>query len=333
MKRRDFLIGAAAVAAAGFARPVSGRAAQIGRQAALDRISMMTLNFQSILKVPDVEPGPNRTLELFDLPTMVADTYGVHKIEYQHYHIASTEPVYLRELRASLDKARSTGEQINLEFGALNISADRLRDRLLAIDLTKQFVDHAKILGVKRLMINQGQPTTVRKAHAIEALKRMSDYGKANNVIISVETRGGGGGGRGRAGGRGGRGAAARGGQAAAPPPPPPPPPPPGLPERGPATWQLLAEIIEGAGAYSNVDVGGAGAASQQELHDCLRRMFPFTANALHSRVNNANWDFATAIRFLETDLGYKGLYTIEAGGHDGTKAVYDVIMATLPAL
>ena len=314
MKRREFLMGAAAVAAGGFVRPVTGRAAQMGRQAALDRVSIMSLNFQSILKVPDTTPGPERTLELFDLPQMIADTYGVHKVELQHYHLASTEDAYLREFKTHLDRAKSTAEQFNVEFGPLNISAPRKRDRLQAIDLTKAFIDHAVILGVKKVMINQGQLTTLNKDVAIETLKTMSDYGKSKNVIVSVETRGGGGGGRGREG-------------------QPPPPPVPGLPTTSPETWKLLAEVTQGAGAKSNVDVGGARAANQQELHDCLRLMFPFTANTMHTRVN-ANWDLATAIKFLENDLGYEGLYTIETGGgHQGTKEIFDVVMATLPAL
>ena len=86
MKRREFLAGAA-VAAAGLIRPMTARAAQQARQAVLDRISIMSLNFQNILKVPDTNPSPDRTLELFDFPQMLADTYGMHKIEFQHYHL------------------------------------------------------------------------------------------------------------------------------------------------------------------------------------------------------------------------------------------------------
>jgi hypothetical protein len=78
------------------------------------------------------------------------------------------------------------------------------------------------------------------------------------------------------------------------------------------------------------VDVGGAGAPNQQELHDCIRTMFPFTAGSMHTRVNQ-NWDLATCIRFMEKELGWKGLYTIETGqGHAGTKEIYDVVVATL---
>jgi hypothetical protein len=321
MKRREFLLTATAGAAAVAGLSSTARAQAVSRasQAKLDRIAIMTLNFQQMLKVPDTEPGPNRTLELFDLPAMLADTYGVHKIEFQHYHIGSTEPAYLKDLRNAIEKSKSRMTQINVEFGAeLTFSVPSVRYRTMTVDLTKRWVDHAVALGAQRVMVNQGQPTHENKLWGIPALKLMADYGKSKNIIVSVETRGGGGGGRGRG--------AARAGAPAT----PPPPPPPGTPANSRERWMLLAEIIKAAGAYSNVDVGGAGAPNQQELHDCLRGMFPFTAGSMHTRVNQ-NWDLATAIRFLEKELGWKGLYTIESGGgHAGTKEIYDVVVATL---
>ena len=185
------------------------------RQSTLDRIAIMTLNFQSILKVPDTQDSPNRTLELSDIGEMLADTYGVHKVEFQHYHLASVEPSYFKDMRSKLEKSKSRATQINLEFSGLNISAPQQRDRLLAIDLTKMWIDHAVTLGAQRVMINQGQPTQENKVHSIPTLKAMADYGKSKNIIVSVETRGGGGGGRGR-GGQGGQAAPGAPGAAAA---------------------------------------------------------------------------------------------------------------------
>ena len=312
MKRREFLL----TAAAGLALPFDSPSARDAREplaqgrpkpSTLGRIAIMTLNFQRLLRLPDLPAEPQRTLELFDLPSMLADTYGVHQIEFQHYHIPSTEPSFLKELRSRIEKHRSRMTQINLEFGNLNMSAPELRNRLMATDLTKMWVDHAVMLGAARVMINQGQPTHDNKAYGIPTLKNMADYGKSKGIIVSVETRGGGG-----------------GGSAASTAPTSPPP------LTGPARWMLLAEIVETAGARSNVDVGGAGAANQEELHACLKRMFPTTANSMHARVNQ-NWDFATAVRYLEKDLGYKGIYTIESNNaHEGTKEIYDVIVATL---
>jgi hypothetical protein len=355
MNRREFLINSAAAAAAS-AAPITAWSRPQGanvKQSTLDRTAIMTLNFQSILKVPDVQDNPNRTLELFDVAEMISDKYGVHKVEFQHYHIPSTEPSYLKELRGRIEKSKSRMTQINLEFSELNMSAPRLRDRLMAIDLTKMWIDHAVMLGAQRVMINQGgpqgQPTHENKVYGIPTLKTMADYGRSKGIIVSVETRGGGGGRGGNRGagpgtapaaaaGAGAPGAPAAGTgsgsgsgpgtAAAAAPATPAPAPPPAL--TGPAAWQLLAEILKGAGAYSNVDVGGAGAADQAELHACLKTMFPMTAGSMHTRVNT-RWDLATAIKFLENDLGYKGLYTIEANnGHEGTQPIYDVVVATL---
>jgi hypothetical protein len=355
MKRREFLASAAAaVAAAGspavWAQPRAGI-----KPSTLDRIAIMTLNFQRILKVPDVPDAPDRTLDLFDVGEMIADKYGVHKVEFQHYHLASTEPSYLKELRSRLEKSKSRATQINLEFSGLTMSAPRLRDRLLAIDLTKAWVDHAVLMGAQRVMVNQGaqggtdpvMPTHQNKVYGIPALKTMADYGRSKGIIVSVETRGAGGGGRGRgnaagapAGGNAPGAAPAAAAPAAAAPaaaapaaaPPasgaPAAPPPPAM--SSPEVWALLLEILTAAGAHSNVDVGGAAARNQEELHQCLKMLFPVTAGSMHTRVN-ANWDLATAIKFLEHDLGYKGLYTIEAGnGHEGTQPIYDVVVATL---
>ena len=342
MKRREFLISAAAVATAAGSPTVWAQNAKPADRSKLDRIAIMTLNFQSILKVPDVEDNPNRTLELFDIAEMIADKYGVHKVEFQHYHIPSTEPSYLKDLRSHIEKSKSRMTQINLEFSGLTMSAPRQRDRLLAIDLTKMWIDHAAMLGAQRVMINQGaqggtanvMPTHENKVYGIPTLKTMADYGRSKGIIVSVETRGAGGGGnRGRGAGApstgSGQAPSTGAGQAPAPPAPAPAPPPaPAMPQ--PEVWALLAEILKGAGAYANVDVGGAGAANQDELHQCLRMLFPYNAGSMHTRVN-ARWDLATAIKFLEHDLGYKGLYTIEASnGHEGTQPIYDVVVATL---
>src|SRR4026208_1411502 len=117
MERREFLVTAAAGAAAiaGMSPRARAQAAQRASQAKLDRISIMTLNFQALLKVPATQPTPERTLQTSELPAMIPDTYGVHKVEFQHYHIASTEPAYLKDLRAAIEKAQSRMTQINVE--------------------------------------------------------------------------------------------------------------------------------------------------------------------------------------------------------------------------
>src|SRR5436190_7440183 len=147
MKRREFLMNAAAVAAVAATRRAWAQTPNQADPAKLARIAIMTLDFQSILKLPGQQPNPARTLDVFDIPQMYADTYGVHNIEIQHSHIASTEPSYLRDLRAQAEKTKSRISNINLEFGGMNISAADSALRVQAIDLTKRWVDHAVIVG------------------------------------------------------------------------------------------------------------------------------------------------------------------------------------------
>jgi hypothetical protein len=342
MKRREFLAAAAGAAVvAGVARsgwgqepaappPDPGRPASAD-PAKLARISIMTLNFGSILKLPGQNASPARTLDVFDLPQMYADVYGVHNIEFQHSHIVSTEPAYLKELRARVERVKSRITQINMEFGSMNISAADPVQRVQAIDLTKRWVDHAVILGCPRVMANQGQPSQENKAYTIATLKAMGDYAKSKGVKVSMETRGGGGGGR--RGGAAGTAAApsiAGGpppGGIASPPAPPTPPPAPAAPT-GPPAYVLLKEIIEGSGTYSNVDIGGVGAPNQQALHTAILALLPSSSGNMHIK-RSPNWDLPTAIKYT-VEIGYKGLYSIELNGHDATRDAYNVILANI---
>jgi hypothetical protein len=194
---------------------------------------------------------------------------------------------------------QSKATQLVVEFGALNITAPdhNFLPRLQTVDLTKVWIDRCVVLGCPRIMVNQGQPTPDNKPMAVETLKMMADYGKSQGVKVTMETRGNG----------GGRGAPAPAGDPA---------------------WVLLNEIAKSAGAYINIDLGGIGAANQDELHTALRALLPTTSGSMHTRLS-ANWDLATGIRFIES-LGYTGLYSIEAPGHERTRAVYDVILASI---
>jgi hypothetical protein len=308
LRRREFLLSATAVAGLAGLRRVSS---QDARQAKLARIAMMTLNFTTLLKTPGQPPGPERTLDLFDLPQMYADTYVVHNIELQHYHAASTEPSYYKELRSRVDKVKSRITQVVVEFGGLNISAPdhNFLPRLRAIDLTKVWIDRCVILGSPRIMVNQGQPSQDNKHYAIETLKAMGDYGASKGVKVNMETRGGG---AGRAAGAGAS-------------PPGATPSPAGVamaPAAAPAepAWVILNEIIEATGTYVNIDLGGIGAGSQEELHTGIRALIPRTSGSMHVK-RSAAWDLPTALRFISS-LRYEGLYSIEARGHDATRDI-----------
>jgi hypothetical protein len=318
MKRREFLVGAAA--AAGLVSSRNGWA-QARDEAKLRRVAIMSLCFNSILKNPSQPETPARTLDVMDLGQMLADRYGVHNVEMQHAHFPSTEPAYLKDFRERLAKMKSQVTNINLEFGPQNISAGDPALRQQAIDRTKEWIDHAVALGCPRIMINQGAPTQENKEIAIAALKAMGDYGKSKNIKVAMENRGGG----------GGRQSAPAPATTPANPAPPAPPANPAPP--APAAWTLLVEIIKGSGTWANCDLGNFP--DQETQHVGIRGMFPLTDGNCHVKLNPARYDLPAALALVK-QLGYTGLYSIEAGGgagtdpHQAVQNIYDVLLPNM---
>ena len=295
MKRREFLIGSAMAASAASAMraQTSDKPAPSPDKAKLDRVAVMTLAFNSVLKSPAHPDDPKRTLDILDAPQMIADRYGVHHVEVQHSHFISTEADYLKEFRERLRKAKSQMNQICLEFGILNISSPDPMLRVETIDLTKRWIDHAVDLGCPRVMVNQGTLAPEVRQAAIDTLKTINEYGKAKKVFVTMENRGGGGG-RGRAG------------TPAAPDAPPPP---------QQAPWQVVVEVIKAAGIWANPDVGNFP--DEEQRHAGLRVMYPLSSGSSHCHYAPERYSEADAIK-ISKEVGYKGLYSIEASANNG---------------
>ncbi len=296
MRRRDFL-ATSAMAVAG-----SGISFGQTREQRLERIAIMSLCFSSILKTPAFPNDKNRDLDVMDLPQMIVDRYGVHYVEMQHSHFLSTELSYLRDFKERMRKAKATMNQINVEFGPLNISATDPVLRLEAVDLTKKWLDHAAELGCARVMINQGTLAPEIRKEAIVAAKAMGDYGKTKKVFVTMENRGGG----------------------AAPAPVPGGPPPPYRP-----TWQDVVEVIKGAGIHANPDVGNFP--NEEARHAGLRVMYTMTSGSSHCHYAPERYSEADALKIAK-EVGYKGLLSIETGRNNGADP-YAATQSILEAL
>jgi hypothetical protein len=350
MKRRDFLVGTAGVVGAAGLGLAQGQAPAGGRQGApagrggggrgrggpanvpatkLARIAMMTLNHNSVMRTPwAANPNPNQTMTVLDLPQYYVDMYGIRDVEFQHGHLAkdtaNPDPEFFKEMKAKLDAAGSRANQINIEIGtmarmgpdgkAAALSGD---ERATWLATGKKWVDVAPILGIKRLMINQGALNEDSKAGVMSLWKELQDYARPKQIMISAETRGSG---PPQPGGRGGQGA---------PVPPPAPAKPLSEPERLRYVTGILNEVIEGAGGYWNLDFGGAGRfTTQQQLHDAIRLNLKRSAGSLHIK-SSPDWDIGRAVAFAES-IGYKGLYTIEVNPDPAIRIVYNTILANI---
>jgi hypothetical protein len=321
MNRRHFLVGAASGVAAftgiaGAQAPAAGQGQGAGRQGAapagrgrggpaavpewkLARVSIMTYNYNNMVYTPWQPASETRILNVLDIPQFYVDTYGVRNVEFQNSHVGQNRLPNLdlfRELKAKLDAVKSTARQINIETGLIGGMTPEAS--LAWVENTKQWVDAAPVLGVKRLMLNQGTLNQETKASVIATWKAAVEYAKPRGVMISAETRGGGGG---RAGADG-----------VVPPP----------------AWMLLEECIEAAGGHSNIDIGGAGAPSQDALHAAIKGMFPTTSGNMHIK-SSTNWDIGAAVRFTES-LGYRGTYSIEVSPDAAIRIVYNTILANV---
>jgi hypothetical protein len=351
MNRRKFLTGAAsgAAAVAGLtatgigqgqaptgagpapAAPAGGGRGRGGPPAnatpqKLARIGMMTLNHSGIIKLPWQEATPERTLNIFDVPKFYVDAYGVRNVEFQSNHVAqnqdSPDLAYIKELRASLDKAGAKANQINIEIGTMaqlgpdgKAAALAGEARAAWLARAKKWVDLAPVLGVTRLMHNQGALTDDSKAGVISLWKELQDYARPKGVMISGETRGSG---FPTVGGNRGQGT------------PPPPPPPMSNEERLRYVWGILWESTVAADAYTNLDFGGETRfLNQQELHAAIKGLLPRSAGSMHTRIS-PTWDLGTAIKYAES-IGYRGLYTIEVSQDAAVRVLYNAIIANLP--
>jgi hypothetical protein len=352
MNRREFLTTAATVAAttatglgqAPAQPPAQGREGARGGRGAipgrgrggpanvpaerLARVEIMTLNHDSIIKLPWREASPQRTLDIFDLPQFYVDAYGVKNVQFQSNQIAQDQDnldmSYIRELRAKLDAAGAKANQINIEIGTmarLNPQTGKAEalagdERAAWLTRAKKWVDMSPTLGVTRLMHNQGALTDDSKAGVTALWKELQEYSKPKGIIISGETRGS------SAPVAGARGQGGQGG---------PPPAAPAMPEKERLryVWGILWECTVGANGYTNLDFGGdTRFKDQQQLHDAIKGLMPRSAGCMHTRVS-PTWDLGTAIHYAES-IGYKGVYAIEVNDDSAVRIIYNAILANL---
>jgi len=291
VSRRHFLLSSAAALSA--ARGWGQRA----DQAKLDRVAVMSYSFESIIKSDERPNDPRKTIDILDFPGLIAQRYGIHHVEIQHYHFRSTEPGYLEEFRNRLKEAKSQMTQLVVEFDALNVSSPNPVLRVETIDLTKRWIDHAATLGCPRLMVNQGSLAPQVRPTAIDAFKKISAYAKTKNVYVTIENRDDppGEGGRAHAGAQ-------------------------------PADWHDEFEVIKAAGIWANPDPGGFP--NNQARMAGLRALYPLSSGSSHLQYNPRRWDEAKVIQ-LSKEVGYQGLFSIEAtsvNGRDPYAAVQTIV-------
>ncbi len=162
MNRRDFLFGSAAAAMSRLAW-----AQDAATQAKLDRISLLTNNFDGLL--PEVwgdwskQPAPLE-MNMMDLPDAVADRLHLHHLEVCNINLLSMEPSYIGEFKERMKKAKSSAVDLIVELdppatkyrGYISVCSPDPEIRAHAIEETKKWIDIAAVLGSPSIMPDQG---------------------------------------------------------------------------------------------------------------------------------------------------------------------------------
>jgi len=180
MNRRRFLLGSAAALPA-LAAPAGPRCVFPSEPRA--RLAVASYPFRK-----DVNPA-NGALKLLDFPKMVVERYQVRGIEPLDEHFPSTEPAYLAEFRAALQK---TGTHVvNIPVGRLHGSFydPDASKRAVAVENARKWVDVAVALGSPSIRVHiqavKGVPPDAVRAAA--ALAEVARYGREKNIVINLE--------------------------------------------------------------------------------------------------------------------------------------------------
>jgi len=138
-------------------------------------------------KSPSAVPV-SRQMELKDFAAHVAEKFNVHKIEPWSRIFPSTDPKYLEQFRAAVEKAHSAVVDIAVDQEHSQYSPDPAeRDR--AVESSKQWIDVGAALGSPSIRTHVAGTKDVKPdvERAAETLARVAEYGEKKNVVVHLE--------------------------------------------------------------------------------------------------------------------------------------------------
>ena len=198
--RRQFLGQCAASAAGAWLLPTWARAASPEPtvkfpSAARDRVAVAAYPFREFIvgwkgwdgKTPSQVPRAQQ-MELKDFAAHVAQKFNVHKIEPWSPIFPSTDPKYLDEFRAAVEKAGSAVVDIAVDGGYSQYAMDAsVREQ--AVKASNQWVDVGAALGSPsiRTHIDAAKDSKPDVGRAADTLARVADYGGKKNVVVHLE--------------------------------------------------------------------------------------------------------------------------------------------------
>jgi sugar phosphate isomerase/epimerase len=120
-------------------------------------------------------------------PAFVAEKFGVFNINPLINHFSSTEPAYLEDFRAALQKARSHIVDLGLPGGRFYAADAAVREA--AVASAKGFIDIAVQLGSPsvRLHVNGRKDEKPDVPLASACLGDVAGHGDRENIVVNLE--------------------------------------------------------------------------------------------------------------------------------------------------
>jgi len=138
-------------------------------------------------KTPSKVP-PAQQMELKDFAAHVAEKFNVHKIEPWSPLFLSTDPKYLEQFRASVEKAHSAIVDIAVDGGHSQYSRDAA-EREKSLTESKHWIDVGAALGSPsiRTHIDEAKDSKPDVGRSADTLLRVAEYAAKKDVVVHLE--------------------------------------------------------------------------------------------------------------------------------------------------
>ena len=160
-----------------------------------DRVAVAAYPFREFIigwkdwdgKSPSAVPQ-SQQIEFKDFAAHVAAKFNIHKIEPWTRLFPSTDPKYIDQFHAAVEKANSAVVDIAVDGQYSQYSPDAA-DRDRAVVFSKKWIDIGAALASPSIRTHIAGPEQSKPnvARAAETLKRVADYAAAKNVVVHLE--------------------------------------------------------------------------------------------------------------------------------------------------
>jgi sugar phosphate isomerase/epimerase len=153
---------------------------------ARERIAVASYPFREFIAGKDCKAA--KPMDLKDFAAHVLEKFQINKIEPWTGHFPSTDPSYLEQFRAAVEKAGSEVVNIAVDSEHSPYALGRA-EREQAVAFSKKWVDNAVAIGSRSIRTNlpQAKDSKPDLDRAAESLTRVVEYASAKNVVVSLE--------------------------------------------------------------------------------------------------------------------------------------------------